>query len=78
MQKFDSWEDAFGLTQYNWDELTDGSIWTAKQDVDFSCDTTGFRFLLGNIARERELKVVTHINKTTVEFRFSKGILCKK
>ena len=59
--------------KYNWDELTDGSIWKAQQGEDFDTKTDSFRTLLRYQARRRGIPVEIHSRGQIVWFRFLRG-----
>lgn len=61
--------------KYNWDELTDGSIWKAIQDEDFDATPKSFRTLLRYQARKRNIPVKIHVRGKVVWFQFSKADL---
>jgi hypothetical protein len=79
MEKFDTWEaagfsDGFpgDTRKYNWEELTDGTIWEAIQHEDFTCTIQSFRFQLRTQALSRHLKVHIEIRDKAVRFQFYK------
>lgn len=78
MQRFDTWEDA-GLTdirnteKYNWKDMCDGDIWTAKQGEDFTCSMESFRTILRSYAKRHGLKVIVHTHGVLIRFKFSKS-----
>lgn len=61
--------------KYDWEELTDGSIWDAKQGEDFTSTIRGFRTLLSYQAKTRRLKVKVQARGKIVRFQFSKADL---
>ena len=63
------------LPKYNWNELTDGSIWEATQGKDFTSTPISFRTLLRYQAKIRSLKVEVHVSGNIVWFQFSKADL---
>lgn len=79
MERFDSWEAAGfsegslgNIRKYDWNEVTDGSIWQAKQGEDFTCTTASFQNQVRNQAKTRHLKAHIEIRDKTVRFQFSK------
>lgn len=61
--------------KYDWETLTDGTIWKARQGEDFEGKPAGFRTLLRYQARTRNLKVKAHVRGNVVWFQFSKADL---
>ena len=57
--------------KYDWDTITDGYVWVARQGDDFDCTVSGFKALLRYQARKRGMKVKTKVeNRNTVRFQF--------
>ena len=61
--------------KYDWNNLTDGSVWKAEQGEDFESAPTSFRTLLRYQAKIRSLKVEVHVRGSIVWFQFSKADL---
>jgi hypothetical protein len=59
--------------KYNWEQLTDGSIWKAQQGEDFKTTTSGFRSLLRYQARKRNIPVEIHSRGQIIWFQFHSG-----
>jgi hypothetical protein len=58
---------------YPWDKWTDGSVWRAKQDEDFTCSPASFQTALHLRARQEGLSVATGSpEEGIIEFQFSK------
>ncbi len=61
--------------KYDWDELTDGTIWKATRGKDFYTTPKNFRTLLRYHARIRNQPVKIHIRGNVVWFQFSRADL---
>jgi hypothetical protein len=59
--------------KYDWNELTDGTVWKAIQDEDFNSTLDGFRSLLQYHARKLGTSVEIHTRGQAVWFQFHKG-----
>lgn len=61
--------------KYDWDELTDGTIWKAVRGKDFYTTPKNFRTLLRYHSRQLERPVRIHIRGNVVWFQFSRADL---
>jgi hypothetical protein len=58
---------------YPWDKWTDGAVWRAKQDEDFTCSPASFQTALHLRARQEGMSVATGSpEEGIIEFQFSK------
>ena len=59
-------------SKYPWDEWTDGQVYLAEQDKDYTCKLESFRDGLREHGHRNEMKVRTRVHPEGVVFQFYK------